>query len=194
MGLLEAKTATTVAYADGQTRSLDQGQVIDSDELAPHVKDALEDENSWTSKQFKKAGSKAKASVPAGSTDPAVLQMQGVEQLSRDRAGLSEEDRHGTAAHVTREQPSATLPRNGADFVSDARWADEGNAHFSDESADRTTVDGPTGEVAPSNPDAPTEVKDTDAVQEALKAAEEQQKQQEKDAAAAQKAADKASK
>jgi hypothetical protein len=191
MGLVEAKTATAVAYADGQTRSLDAGQVVDTDDLAEHVKEALEDGKSWTSQQFKKAGSRAKATVPAGSTDPAVLQMEGVEELSRVRAGLPEEDRHGTAAPASVQQPSATLPRNGADFVSDARFAEEGDAHFSDESADRTTVDPPSGDPAPSNPEAVTEVGDTEAVKEALKQADAQQAQQEKDAAAAAKKADK---
>lgn len=191
MSLVEAKTATTVAYADGQTRSLDQGQVVDTDDLAAHVQDALDDDKSWTSQQFKKASSRAKATVPAESTDPAVLQMKGVEELSRSRAGLPEEDRHGTAAAPTVQQPSATLPRNGADFVSDARFAEEGDAHFSDDVADRGSVEPPPGDPAPSNPDAPVSVSDTEAVQEALKQADKQQAEQEK---AAEKAASDAAK
>jgi hypothetical protein len=156
---ITAKQAATVPMADGSHHVVDAGDVIDLDQTSDTFREQWES-NDYTKALFKSGGEPERSGrgeddlLPFGESAGA---NQAVEALSRERATLSEAERHG-ASSVAEDvppmgSPGRTLPESGVDVAANEKFA-EGSADTSESGKDRVAVaeakglPSPVGEVA----------------------------------------------
>jgi hypothetical protein len=165
----------TVQLADGRTIFVEGGQVVREDELSEHLVDKLKDGGPHYESLFDSANQKdyeEQETVNSQHFDPALQQAAEAEELSRQRANFSRDDRFGNSPPEQvpiRLDAGRTLPESGADTVAARRFG-EGNFEGKDRAAQLEELGVEPGEVAPAQDDAmPREPMDLEEVPEPVK-------------------------
>lgn len=118
------KSAASVPYKDGRHVAHNAGDVVAVSDLSDHVQGRLKDGDAWLDNLFEKSGKPEKEEVDRMGVDAAKLAMESVEQLTRERANLSEEERHGADSRYVHDfDKGRTLPTSGADIPADEKFA-----------------------------------------------------------------------
>lgn len=169
---LRASKAMTVQLDDGRTTFVEAGTVVREDELSEHLRDRLGGDDPHYSTLFDSAGQKDyedQETVNSQHFDPALQQQAEAEELSRQRANFSRDERFGNSPPEQvpiRLDAGRTLPESGADTVAARRFG-EGDFEAKDRTEQLKDLGVEPGEVAPAQDDAmPREPMDLEEVPE----------------------------
>lgn len=159
---IRLKSAASVPYKDGRHVAHGPGDVISTDDLSEDLKGRI-GSDPWLDNLFETgASAPEEEEKDRMDQDAAVLAMEGVEAMTRERAALPDQQRFGADTSSLHDfDAGRTLPTNGADLPADEKFA-EGNADTSEN----------VPEEYARQYDADTTAEARDAVSEAPRAAE----------------------